>query len=401
MSHNTDIKKIMFLIAHLSDGGAEKVLSEISCNLPGDIEQVIVLYEKKIAYPHKGRCISLDLPVTSFSIINRLNKFIQRIFKFRKIVNIEKPDCVISFGEEPNFINIIISQNPVVTVHIQQSINPNKFSSYFAIKFFISTLYNRARVIAVSKGIKDDLMNKFGVKEERVRVIYNPVNIKEILTLSGEKIEKNFNEDNIPVVITSGRMTEQKGQWHLIRAFSEVRKKMKCCLAIMGQGALSEDLQKLSRELDIENDVIFLGWQKNPYKYVAKADVFVLSSLWEGFGIVLVEAMVCNIPVISTDCKSGPREILAPQSNMNNIINDIEYAEFGMLVPACNGKHFNADDPLTQEERIMSDAIIKVLSDKKLSERYSSAGLQRIHDFDANKIVEEYTNLLEGTGVSK
>lgn len=398
MTCNSNIKKIMFLIAHLSDGGAEKVLSEISCNLPGDIEQVIVLFEKKVTFPYRGKLISLDLPVSSLSLPERIYKFIRRVLRFRKIVRMEKPDLVISFCEEANFINIMVSRNPVVTVHILQSINPKKLSSYFAIKFLISALYNRAKVIAVSKGVKDDLIKNFGVREESVRVIYNPVSIEKISALSGEKIEQGFKEDNIPVVIASGRMTEQKGQWHLIRAFSAVRKKIQCRLVIMGQGELKEYLKKLIRELDLENDVVFPGWQKNPYKYLANADVFVLSSLWEGFGIVLVEAMTCKIPVISTDCKSGPREILAPQSNMNNKINDIERAEFGILVPVCDGKFYKAGDPLTKEEGILADAIGRVLSDKKLSEHYSSVGLQRSYDFDANKIVKEYIHLLQESG---
>lgn len=401
MGGGNGIKKIMFLIAHLSEGGAEKVLSEISCNFPDDIEQVIVLFEKKITFSCKGKLVSLESPTDSLSFFSRAYRFIQRIFRLREVMREEKPDCVISFGEEPNFINSMVSENPVVTVHIMQSINPKKLSSFLAIKFLISVLYNRVRVVAVSKGVKDDLIKKFGVKEERIRVIYNPVSIKQISILSGEKIDEDFREDNIPVIIASGRLTEQKGQWHLIRAFSEVRKKTECRLVIMGNGELKEYLQELTRELDLENDVVFLGWQKNPYKYLANADVFVLSSLWEGFGIVLVEAMACKIPVISTDCMSGPREILAPKSNMNNKINDIEYAEFGMLVPVCSGRFYNAGDPLTKEERILADAIIQVLSDKKLSDHYSRMGLQRIYDFDANKIVEEYTNLLEGTGVSK
>ncbi|HHT9158384.1 MAG TPA: glycosyltransferase [Candidatus Brocadiaceae bacterium] len=401
MSGENKINKIIFFIAHLSDGGAEKVLSELSCNFPNDIEQVIVLYEKKITYPYKGKLVSLDLPITSLSFPDRIYKFIQRIFRFRKIVKMEKPDCVISFMEEANFINIMVSRNPIVTVHILQSINPKRLSSFIVIKLMISALYNRAKVIAVSKGVRNDLIKKFGVKEEKVQVIYNPIGIEEIQKLSQENIYDNKLENDIPVIVTSGRLTEQKGQWHLIRAFSEVRKRIPCRLVIMGTGELDGYLRELTRELNLEDDVVFWGWQKNPYKYLANANVFVLSSLWEGFGIVLVEAMVCKLPVISTDCQSGPREILAPQSNGNNQINDIEYAEFGLLVPVCDGIFYKANDPLTKEESVLADAIVKVISDNKLSKHYSEMGLQRARDFNVNKIVEEYTLLLQEVGGSK
>lgn len=394
-------KKVMFLSAHLSYGGAEKVLSELSCNLPDDIEQVIVLYEKEITYPYKGRLISLDSPITSLSFFNRAYKFIQRIFRLKKIIKTENPDCVISFMEEANFINIMVSENPIVTVHILQSINPKRLSSLIAIKLLISVLYNRAKVIAVSKGVKNDLIKKFGVKEEKVQVIYNPVRINETQILSGEKINDDFHENNIPIIATSGRLTEQKGQWHLIRAFSEVRKQIPCRLVIMGKGELEGYLKELTRELNLQNDVVFLGWQKNPYKYIAKADVFVMSSLWEGFCIVLVEAMACGLPVISTDCPCGPREILAPQNSGNNQINDIENAEFGLLVPVCDGGFYKASDPLTKEEGILADAIIQILSNKKLSEHYSKAGAQRACDFDVKKVVREYALLLHKVCTSK
>jgi glycosyltransferase involved in cell wall biosynthesis len=384
----------MFLCPHLSEGGAEKVLSELSCNFPDDIEQVIVLYEKKITFPHKGKLISLNSTATSLLFFTRTYKFIQRIFRLKKIIKMENPDCVISFMEEANFINIMVSENPIVTVHIPQSINPKRLSSLIAIKLMIFALYNRAKVIAVSKGVKNNLIKKFGVKEEKIQVIYNPVAIKEIQILSGEKINENILENNIPMVVTSGRLTEQKGQWHLIRAFSEVRKQIPCRLVIMGKGELDGYLKELTRELNLQNDIVFLGWQKNPYKYIANADVFVMSSLWEGFGIVLVEAMACGLPVISTDCPCGPREILAPQNIGDNQINDIENAEFGLLVPVCDGRFYKASVPLTKEERILANAIIQILSNKELNEHYSKAGAQRAYDFDVKKIVEEYALLL-------
>lgn len=98
----------------------------------------------------------------------------------------------------------------------------------------------------------------------------------------------------------------------------------------------NKNIQKLTKNLQLKDDVLFLGFKNNPFKYIAKADLFVLSSLWEGFPNVLIEAMVCGLPIISTGCRSGPREILAP-TYRNKVKNDYYKAEYGVIIPEFNG----------------------------------------------------------------
>src|SRR5699024_1692708 len=152
---------------------------------------------------------------------------------------------------------------------------------------------------------------------------------------SDEKIEmKNelFSEKDF-LIMNMGRLVEEKGQWHLIRAMKYVTQEIKNAkLIIMGVGELESYLKVLVEQLNLVNNVKFLGFKRNPFKYIKNSDLFVMSSISEGFGNVLIEAMACNVPVISTDCRYGPREILEPQSDFNSSTNKIEYCEYGVLV---------------------------------------------------------------------
>ncbi len=135
-------------------------------------------------------------------------------------------------------------------------------------------------------------------------------------------------------------------------------------LVILGDGGKRSNLEKLARQLGIERQVTFLGFQTNPFKYLARSDIFVLSSLWEGFALVIVEAMACGIPVISTRCPSGPDEIITDGVN-------------GLLVPVA-------------DETALAEAILRLLKDKKLAVKLAQAGTKRAEDFAITKIIKQY-----------
>lgn len=165
--------------------------------------------------------------------------------------------------------------------------------------------------ITVSKGIAEDLINVFGVPERKIHVVYNPVVTPELILRSKEAANHPWLDSDGPAVILStGRLEPQKDYPILIQAFAKMRAKRECRLIILGEGKERSKLESLVETLNIQEYVSFSGFVPNPYVYMAKADLFVLSSAWEGFGNVLVEAMACGLPVVATDCPSGPREIL-------------------------------------------------------------------------------------------
>ena len=148
--------------------------------------------------------------------------------------------------------------------------------------------------------------------------------------------------------------------------------------------------------LNLEDNVLLLGFVDNPYDYLRKADIFVFSSLYEGLGNSIIESLVCEIPVISTDCIAGPREILSPKSDFRKKITDkIDYAEFGILVPNFKEEQCDYNIELTREEMILSDAITKMINDKEVRNHYIEKSKQRANDFNIEVISNEWKKILK------
>ena len=178
--------------------------------------------------------------------------------------------------------------------------------------WFIRVFYPWADgVIAVSDGVADDLVRMAGIRDQNIRTIYNPVVRPELHEKARADLEHPwFKPGEPPVVLAAGRLTAQKDFPTLIRAFARVRQGRKARLLITGEGQERTALETLVAQLGLEQDVSMPGFEANPYAYMARASVFVLSSRWEGLPGVLIEALSCGAPLVATDCPSGPREIL-------------------------------------------------------------------------------------------
>jgi glycosyltransferase involved in cell wall biosynthesis len=168
-----------------------------------------------------------------------------------------------------------------------------------------------ASIVAVSRGVADDLARMSGLRRESVTVIYNPVITPTVMALAREApTHPWFGPGQPPVILGAGRLTRAKGFLTLVRAFAEIRRHRAGRLIILGEGEDRPALEGLARELGVADDVALPGFQDNALAYMAGAAVFVLSSVWEGLPTVLIEALAAGARVVSTDCPSGPREIL-------------------------------------------------------------------------------------------
>ena len=167
------------------------------------------------------------------------------------------------------------------------------------------------RVVAVSKGVAEDFITSTGCPLHKVKVIYNPVIGPEMKRLAEEEIEHTWLNSEEPVFLSVGRLAPQKNHKLLLRAFAKINQTMPCHLILLGEGALLDELKNMAVQLGISEKVDFYGFSPNPYAFMKRSNALVLSSNFEGFGNVLAESMACGCPVISTDCPSGPAEILA------------------------------------------------------------------------------------------
>ncbi|MCS7029827.1 MAG: glycosyltransferase, partial [Bacteroidia bacterium] len=319
-------------------------------------------------------------------------------------------DIVISMLERANYVNTssstISKHKSIISVRMSQLSGRAKIHPYNLLNRF---LYPRADyVVVVSKVIGRELERFYGVKAEKIKVIYNPLD----LSLIQEKLKENLGRYEemfaFPVIITAGRLTKPKGQWYLLRIFKELRKYYKDLkLVILGDGELKDYLYNLSLDLGlktfmwgrnefrVEYDVFFLGFQENPFKFISRAKLFVFPSLWEGFPNALGEAMACGVPVISSDCRSGPREILAPNMLPEHQTTEPEFTEYGVLMPVFDGKFKTSNEPITEAEKKWIDTIKLLLSENVLRDRLSTGAKARVKDFELTKITEEWKNLIE------
>jgi len=175
-----------------------------------------------------------------------------------------------------------------------------------------SALNAADHIVAVSSGVADDVALRTRIPRSRFEIIYNPVISDSLYRAAQEPVEHRwFQPGEPPVVLAVGRLDKQKDFPTLLRAFRQLRDATEARLMILGEGPERNRIESAVRELRLEDDVALPGFDSNPYRFMRRAAVFALSSAWEGFGVVLVEALALGLPVVSTDCTYGPSEILA------------------------------------------------------------------------------------------
>jgi glycosyltransferase involved in cell wall biosynthesis len=177
----------------------------------------------------------------------------------------------------------------------------------------IRRLYPLADCVLVpSAGVAEDMVRYTGIDSEHIRVVPSPILTPELFERAREPLDHPWLKgQGIPVILSVGELGHRKDYETLMQAFALVRRRLPCRLVILGRGRRREALLTLAGELGVSGDVDLPGFQPNPYAFMARADLFVLSSRWEGMPVVLVEALALHRPVVATDCPSGPREILS------------------------------------------------------------------------------------------
>ncbi|WPM31728.1 glycosyltransferase [Hydrogenobacter sp. T-2] len=397
---------IYFLLNSLAGGGAERVAVNLSKILP--VKRLLLL-EREIKYEiPEEKIVFLSSHTTKTNPI--LKTFYIPLYAKNLSQRLEKNSLVISFLERANYVNILAKpyskHRAFISIRMSQLTGRKRHHPY---NLLSKLLYPKAdMVICVSKSIAEELKTSYRVPEDKLVVIYNPIFIDDIKELSREPLGEYETIFNYPVLITAGRLTKQKGQWYLLRIFKELKKEFpELKLLILGEGELKEYLTGLSKDLGLKTyvwdkdqlsesfDVYFLGFQKNPFKFIARSKLFIFPSFFEGFPNALAEAMACGTAVVSADCRSGPREILAPDTDFEYQTKEPEYAEYGILMPVFEVKFKMADEPLDEVERMWVETLKELLRREELIEEYGNKALQRARDFDIEKITDLWARIIQ------
>lgn len=375
--------KVLFVIPCLCRGGAERIISIILERLDRNkIDLVCIFYKHEHVYnvPMDVKVYCLEIPGTG-SISKKFIYAIKRIFRITSLIKSENPDAIFSSLPMVNLVMVLsrllasILIKKKIKLYIYEvttlSVHLSTLKKYFGrtIQFFIKALYPRAdKIIVNAEGVKSDLVKYFNVPDEKIEVIYSLMDIEEITRLSDEEFHKHpwFKED-VPIIINIGALRIAKAQHYLLQAFKLVREKIDCRLIIIGEGEKKDELKQLSNDLAISDDVAILGFQENIFQFMKRSSVFVLSSIYEGFPTILIEAMASGVPVISTRCPSGPEEVIIDRVN-------------GLLVPVGD---YNA----------IAEAILKVLNDKDMAASFVKEAKKTILRYDVKNAMFDYERL--------
>jgi len=348
----------------LDIGGAQRVMRHLAEGFADRGLQVdLVLIRagpKKYDIPKNVRVLDIGAP--------RIYAALPGLIRYMRE---NRPQAMLSAGKAVNVMVLLakrlamVSSRLVISEHntLSNSVRESTDWRKKLLPTFMRRTYSQSdAIVAVSEGVATDLSQEFPFLDKEIQVIYNPVVTPDLIHRSKEPLDHPwFKASEPPVVLSAGRFTEQKDFSTLVEAISLLRKERTVRLAILGKGKKQEELESVVRKENLEDNVLFPGFVDNPYKYMKQADVFALSSKWEGLPTVLIEAMACGTPVVSTDCPSGPAEIL-------------ENGKWGRLASVGSPAE-------------LSSAIMKTLDDP-------IDGSPRAEDFHLDHVMESYLEII-------
>ena len=364
-------KHLALFIPSLRGGGAERVTLQIAEGfVQRGVEVDLILAQAQGSYLNKipEGVVLRDLKV------GRVLMGLPRLVRYFRAF---QPDVMLSFMTHANLIalwarrlagvktRLVISERNMMSLGNKGAVQ----LKYRLLPRLARGFYSWADdIIAVSSGVADDVADITHMQRERIRTIYNPVVTPRLTALADEPLEHPwFASDDVPVLLGVGRLEPQKDFGTLLKAFAQLRKQRELRLLLLGEGGQRKTLEAMASKLGIASDVMMPGFVDNPFYFMRRASVLVVSSAWEGLPGVLIQAMACGCPVVSTDCPSGPREIL-------------EDGRYGRLVPVGGVD-------------VLAEAIAKTLDHSVPTEQL----VKRAQDFSQDIILEQYAEVLFGS----
>ena len=361
------MKKLLLIVPSLHQGGLEKVCAATARLMQPYFDVQIAIFDSRnIAYDNKGiQVADLRLPSRPDKIGKIIN-VLKRGFRLRRLKKDEHIDIAYSFGPTANLANIASFGKAEKWLGIRSYMdmgNPKQ------IRLFAKCA---DRLVCCSETICREVQEKYQCR--KAVTLQNPFDMKEVKVLSEkEEAETPWSEGRI--LISMGREDPVKGFWHLIKSFSIVHAEYPDTkLMIIGKGEFLP-YRELADRLGIDEAVYFAGLKKNPYPYLKRGSLYVLTSYYEGFPNAMVEAMSMGLPVIATDCMTGPREILEDK--------------YGILIPNMSPEEDFDPAHITQEEENLAREIMAFLEDDRKAQHYREMALRRAGDYTAESYIQK------------
>lgn len=395
-------KKLMLISPMLHQGGFERVCITTARLLQPYFEVIIVIFDSSnIAYDIKGLdVIDIKMGVQKGKIKKLLN-VLKRSRKVKQLKEELHPDISYSFGPSANLVNAFSkTKNTKVWLGLR---NYTDVEEKLKVKLFVKLA---DLIICCSKEIEKEINNRF--QFHKTATLYNPYDVETIRKESecGEP-ELPFGETDeegrkLRYLVSMGRDDDMKGFWHMLKAFSLIQKNVQeARLLILGAGTF-ETYKKLAEDLKISDAVYFAGMRKDPYKYLKKGEIYLLTSQNEGFPNALVEGMSLGLAAVSVDCMTGPLEILA-EDKKQELVEDqlrkkkteIVYGTYGILLTEMEKeKNLDASDIQAGEKRL-AEVVVDLLRTKERLEKYQQLAKQRANDFTYESYVEQFLKLVQ------
>jgi len=352
-------------------GGAATVLRNLARGLhryyPGEFQLDLLSIRQSEIGPEDRRLFAslTTLASTVHRDLSRLLQIPSQGIATRNAVRVLEPDVILAIGTYPNLLAPAVAPKVpcILTAHSNTSELLRTYPFRPVLRWLIERRYARHPVIVPSQGAADDLRENFSV--QTARVIPHGIDLGRIQALAAEAVD---DVPDRPFMVSLGNFFPAKDHATMLRAYSVARSKgLDLELVLVGEGPLLGALQEQSRELGIAGRVHFVGHRDNPYPYLRAAKFFVMSSVFEGFGLAMVEAMALGLACIATDCPSGPGEIL-------------EDGALGLLVPPS--------DPGR-----LGEAMVKLAGSEELRATLSGGSLRRAEDFGLRRMADNYRQL--------
>ncbi len=413
------VKNILIIIQHLYRGGAEKSAAALCGLLQAQGHNVVVVtFFSENDYPTSYPISCTHYCLNNYpkkSLWNRVVNNVKRIKELSKIKKQHNITTSISFLFGADIANVISDVGEHKIISIRSAPNTSNHGKWK--RLLVDYFYNKANIVMVQNNrLVAEMQTFLNIKKPKIQVIPNFYELDTIKKNAQKSLSSNeaaIADPRYKVLFQIARLSEPKAQWYLFRIFKEVLKTQPLArLVIAGEGEMQDFLlkyaqdlglsiqiahneSKIDQQIDLEaHQIILLGHCANPVKYIKHSRLFLFTSFFEGFPNALAEAMIAGSLAISSDCVSGPKELIAPNIAQNNSINYPLFTEYGVLLPPFVHRMVAHDEPLYDAEKAWIDTVLSTIDDLDLQQKIKTQAQERMNEFGTANITNLWENIL-------